>query len=41
MEAPVERTELALGAIIELDGQKFQILQPPNNNLQLVPLPAG
>lgn len=40
-QAPVERTELALGTIIEMDGQKFQILQSPNDNLQLVPLPAG
>lgn len=40
-QAPVQRTELALGTVIELDGQKFQILQSPNDNLQLVPLPTA
>lgn len=39
-QAPVKRTEVQLGSIIEFDGQKFQLLQSPNYNLELVPLSA-
>lgn len=40
-QAPVKRLELELGTIIEMDGQRLQILQSPNDNLQLVPVPAS
>lgn len=36
-QAPVERTTVQLGSIIELDNRKFQILQSPNYNLELIP----
>lgn len=39
-QAPVKRTGVQLGSIIEFDGQKFQLLQSPNYNLELVPLSA-
>lgn len=40
-QAPVKRLELEMGSVIEMDGQRFQILQSPNDNLQLVPFPAN
>lgn len=36
----VERVEVALGDIIEMDGQKFTVIQTPNQNLGLVPASA-
>jgi hypothetical protein len=35
------RIELELGSILQMDGQCFQLLQAPNDNLTLVPLPTA
>lgn len=36
-QAPEARRTIEIGTIIEMDEQKFQVLQSPNNNLELVP----
>lgn len=36
-QTPVDRTALHLGSLIEMDGQKFEIIRTPNYNIQLVP----
>lgn len=36
-QAPVPRRNIEIGTIIEMDDQKFQVLQSPNDNLELVP----
>ena len=32
----IERTEVALGDIIEMDGQRFKVTPAPNQNIELV-----
>ena len=40
-QEPVQRFNIDLGSIIEMDGQKFQILQSPNENIEFVPFPTA
>lgn len=39
-QVPVERIEIQIGSIVEMDGKKFQVLESPNNNVELIPLPS-